>query len=105
MYFDKKQVNYMEAASWSKSQSCTYTLVFKFVVWFDIRTIYVCILGFCAICIGYCGYHCFYAFITYLLFAVPVQLWLRKKPKSLVWFIFSFIQQSLFSCVLVLVHR
>ncbi len=29
MYFDKKQVNYMEAASWSKSQSCTYTLVFS----------------------------------------------------------------------------
>lgn len=24
----------------------------------------------------------FYAFITYLLFAVPVQLWLRKKPKK-----------------------
>lgn len=29
MYFDKKQVNYMEAASWSKSQSCTYTLAFQ----------------------------------------------------------------------------
>ncbi|APQ49073.1 UPF0715 family protein [Bacillus velezensis] len=54
----------------------------KFVVWFDLRAIYVCILGFCAICIGYCDYHCFYAFITYFLFAVPVQLWLRKKPKK-----------------------
>lgn len=65
-----------------KSKVYLHVGFFKFVVWFDFRAIYVCILGFCANCIGYCSYHCFLRIHTYFLFAVPVQLWLRKKPKN-----------------------
>ncbi len=97
MYFYKKQVKYMGAASWSKSKSHTYTLAFSSLSYGLIFGIYMFVYsGFVPIALVTVVIIAFYALITYLLFAVPVQLWLRKKPKSLVWFIFSFIPQSLF---------
>lgn len=55
---------------------------FKFVVWFDLGLYMFVYSGFVPFALVTVVIIAFYAFITYFLFAVPVQLWLRKKPKK-----------------------
>ncbi|QOH66411.1 hypothetical protein DKG78_09630 [Bacillus amyloliquefaciens] len=77
----------MGAASWSKRQSYTYTLAFSSLSYGLIFGLYMFVYS------GFVPFAlvtvviivviiAFYALITYFLFAVPVQLWLRKKPKK-----------------------
>ncbi|AMR52473.1 MULTISPECIES: UPF0715 family protein [Bacillus] len=73
----------MGAVTWRKRQSYTYTLVFSSLSYGLIFGLYMFVYsGFVPFALVTVVIIAFYAFITYFLFAVPVQLWLRKKPKK-----------------------
>ncbi|ASF55255.1 YopD [Bacillus velezensis M27] len=73
----------MGVASWSKSRKYIYTLAFSSLSYGLIFGLYMFVYsGFVPIALVTVVIIAFYAFITYFLFAVPVQLWLRKNSKN-----------------------
>ncbi|WP_377803148.1 UPF0715 family protein [Bacillus amyloliquefaciens] len=67
----------------TRLKSYTYTLAFSSLSYGLIFGLYMFVYsGFVPIALVTVVIIAFYAFITYFLFAVPVQLWLRKQPKK-----------------------
>lgn len=73
----------MKMATWSKIKCYTLTLAFSSFSYGLVFGLYMFVYsGFVPIALITVVIIAFYAFITYFLFAVPVQLWLRKKPEK-----------------------
>ncbi|QIW83928.1 UPF0715 family protein [Bacillus velezensis] len=67
----------------TRLKSYTYTLAFSSLSYGLIFGLYMFVYSsFVPIALVTVVISAFYALITYFLFAVPVQLWLRKKPKK-----------------------
>ena len=65
--------------------SYAYTLVCSSLSYGLIFGLYMFVYsGFMAIALVTIGIIEFYALITYLVFAVPLQMWLRRRAKSLI---------------------